>query len=98
VPSLEEKIANLIRDIRWVIFTAARPDDEEFKLTARFLLLLVFVAGAFQLVFHVASVYIRGAVYGQWLAPLDPVRESIAILTSLIVVFAATLYLLAKLR
>jgi len=56
------------------------------------------VAGAFQLVFHVASVYVRGAVYGQWLASLDPVRESIAILTSLVVVFAITLYLLVKLR
>ena len=98
MPSLEEKIVNLIRDVRWVISTAARPDDEEFKLTTRFLLLLVFMAGVFQLVFHVAGVYIRGAVYGQWLAPLDPVRESIAILTSLIIVFAVTLYLLAKLR
>ena len=98
MPSLEERIANLIRDIRWVISTAARPDDEEFKLTVRFLLFLVFVAGAFQLVFHVAGVYVRGVVYGQWLAPLDPVRESIAILTSLIIFFAVTLYLLIKLR
>ncbi|MEZ0319352.1 MAG: hypothetical protein ABWK05_05085 [Pyrobaculum sp.] len=96
---LEEKVSNIIRDIRWVISTATKPDDEEFKLTSRFILLLVFIAGAFQLVFHIAGVYLRSAITGTPAATLgDPVKESMAVLSSMVVILVGMLYLMFKLR
>ncbi|MEM1597523.1 MAG: hypothetical protein QXP31_01255 [Pyrobaculum sp.] len=96
---LEEKTSNTIRDIRWVISTAAKPDDEEFRLTSRFIVLLVFIAGAFQLVFHIASVYLRSAITKTPIDTLgDPVKESIAVMTSMVVILIGMLYLMFKLR
>ncbi|ABL87640.1 conserved hypothetical protein [Pyrobaculum islandicum DSM 4184] len=97
--SLQEKIANIWRDIKWVISTATKPDEEEFKLTARFLVLLAFVAGAFQLVFHLAGVYINSAVYKQTVPTLgDPIKETVTALVSIGVILVGLIYLMAKLR
>ena len=74
--SLQVRLANMWRDIKWVVSTATRPDEDEFNLTAKFLVLLTFIAGAFQMVFHVAGVYINHLVYGTTLYTLgDPVKE-----------------------
>jgi preprotein translocase subunit Sss1 len=99
VASLQEKLENLWRDIKWVVSTASKPDDDEFKLTARFLVLLAFIAGAFQIVFHIAGVYLKSAVARSTIPTLgDPVKETVAALTSIGVILAALLYLMAKLR
>lgn len=97
--SLQERLANMWRDIKWVVSTATRPDEEEFNLTAKFLVLLAFIAGAFQVVFHLAGVYIRYLVYGTPVYTLgDPVKETVAVLVSITVIFVGLLYLLVKMR
>jgi hypothetical protein len=104
VVSLQERLANLWRDIKWVVSTATRPDEEEFNLTAKFLVLLAFIAGAFQVVFHLAGVYINHLVYGTPLYMLlvytlgDPVKDTVAVLVSITVIFVGLLYLLVKMR
>jgi len=99
VVSLQERLANMWRDIKWVVSTATRPDEEEFNLTAKFLVLLAFIAGAFQVVFHLAGVYIRNLVYGTPVYTLgDPVKETVAVLVSITVIFVGLLYLLVKMR
>jgi preprotein translocase subunit Sss1 len=99
VVSLQERLANMWRDIKWVVSTATRPDEEEFNLTAKFLVLLAFIAGAFQVVFHLAGVYIRYLVYGTPVYTLgDPVKETVAVLVSITVIFVGLLYLLVKMR
>ena len=102
--SLQERLANMWRDIKWVVSTATRPDEEEFNLTAKFLVLLAFIAGAFQVVFHLTGVYIRHLVYGTPLYTLpvytlgDPVKDTVAVLVSITVIFVGLLYLLVKMR
>ncbi len=97
--SLQERLANMWRDIKWVVSTATRPDEDEFNLTAKFLVLLTFIAGAFQIVFHVAGVYINHLVYRTTLYTLgDPVKETVAVLVSITVIFVGLLYLLVKMR
>lgn len=97
--SLQERLANMWRDIKWVVSTATRPDEDEFNLTAKFLVLLAFIAGAFQMVFHVAGVYIKHVVYRTTLYTLgDPVKETVAVLVSITVIFVGLLYLLVKMR
>jgi preprotein translocase subunit Sss1 len=97
--SLQERLENLWRDIRWVISTASRPDDDEFKLTARFLVLLAFIAGVFQIAFHIAGVYLKSAVAKSAIPTLgDPVKGAIAALTSIGIILAALFYLIIKLR
>jgi len=99
VATLQERLANMWRDIKWVVSTATRPDEEEFNLTAKFLVLLAFIAGAFQIVFHMAGVYINHLVYGTTLHTLgDPVKETVATLASITVIFIGVLYLLVKMR
>jgi len=99
VASLQERLANMWRDIKWVVSTATRPDEEEFNLTAKFLVLLAFIAGAFQVVFHLAGVYIRHLVYGTPIYALgDPAKETVAVLVSITVIFVGLLYLLVKMR
>ncbi|ACB40580.1 hypothetical protein [Pyrobaculum neutrophilum] len=97
--SLREKLEQILRDVRWVVSTASKPDDDEFKLVSKFLLLLAFVAGAFQLVFHLAGVYISGVVYNQPVPTLgEPAREAAAVLASIAVIVVGLIYLTAKLR
>ncbi|RFA93338.1 hypothetical protein [Pyrobaculum aerophilum] len=97
--SPQEKLEKLWRDIRWVVSTASRPDDAEFKLTARFLLLLTFIAGAFQIVFHIAGLYLNSAVYRTEVTTLgDPVKETVATLASIVVILSVLIYLMIKLR
>ena len=97
--SLQERLTNLWRDIKWVVSTASKPDEDEFNLTGRFLLLLVFVAGAFQIVFHVAGVYINHLVYNTPIYTLgDPVKDAVATLVSITAIFIGVLYLMVKLR
>jgi preprotein translocase subunit Sss1 len=99
VASLQEKLLNLWRDIKWVVSTASKPDEEELNLTAKFLALTAFIAGAFQIVFHVAGVYINHFVYGTPLYTLgDPVKETVAMLVSITLIFIGLLYLMTKLR
>jgi preprotein translocase subunit Sss1 len=99
VVSLQERLANMWRDIKWVVSTATRPDEEEFNLTAKFLVLLAFIAGAFQVVFHLTGVYINHLVYKtQPYALGDPVKETVAVLVSITVIFVGLLYLLVKMR
>jgi len=99
VVSLQERLANMWRDIKWVVSAATRPDEEEFNLTAKFLVLLAFIAGAFQVVFHLAGVYIRHLVYGTPVYTLgDPVKDTVAVLVSITVIFVGLLYLLVKMR
>lgn len=93
--SLWERLSRLIRDIRWVLAVASRPEEGELSMASRLLLLLVFAAGLFQLFFHVAYVYMVGAA--SYLA-LDPVRQSIAMISSLSVILALMVYLMLKLR
>ncbi|MFN3804637.1 MAG: hypothetical protein ACK4SY_06250 [Pyrobaculum sp.] len=97
--SLGEKVAKILKDIQWVISVARRPEEGEFKLTTRFLLLLVFVVGVFQFVFHIAGVYLTSFMFRQPLATLgDAVAESIAVFTTMAAMLAAMIYLLVKLR
>ncbi|ABP51158.1 MULTISPECIES: hypothetical protein [Pyrobaculum] len=97
--SLEEKLENLWRDIKWVVSTASKPDESEFSATAKFLLLLAFVAGAFQIVFHIAGVYLLQAVSRAPVYTLgDPVKETVAALSSITVIVLGLLYLMYKLR
>jgi len=99
VVSLQARLANMWRDIKWVVSTATRPDEEEFNLTAKFLVLLAFIAGAFQVVFHLTGVYINHLVYGTPVYTLgDPVKETVAVLVSITVIFVGLLYLLVKMR
>jgi len=99
VASLQEKLLNIWRDIKWMVSTASKPDEEEFNLTAKFLALIAFIAGAFQIVFHVAGVYINHFVYGTPLHTLgDPVKETVAVLVSITLIFIGLLYLMTKLR
>ena len=96
--SLQEKLLNLWRDIKWVISAASKP-DEEFNLTAKFLALIAFIAGAFQIVFHAAGVFINRFVYGTPLHTLgDPIKETVAVLVSITLIFIGLLYLMTKLR
>ncbi len=97
--SLWEKLLNLWRDIKWVVSAASRPDEEELNLAAKFLALIAFIAGAFQLVFHVAGVYINHFVYKTPLYTLgDPIKETVAVLVSITLIFVGLLYLMIKLR
>ncbi|MFN7106058.1 MAG: hypothetical protein ACK4M3_05685 [Pyrobaculum sp.] len=97
--SLGEKVGKILKDIQWVISVAKRPEEAEFKLTTRFLLLLVFVVGVFQFVFHIAGVYLTSFIYRQPLAALgNAVAESIAVFTTMAAILAAMMYLLFKLR
>jgi len=68
-------------------------------LSAKFLVLLAFIAGAFQVVFHLAGVYINYLVYRTPVYTLgDPVKETVAVLVSITVIFVGLLYLLVKMR
>ncbi len=97
--SLREKIMNVLRDIKWVVSVARRPDENEFKTTTRFLFFIIFVAGVFQLVFHISGLYLSSFIYKQPLASLgDPIAESIAVLVSMGIILVGMLYLLIKLR
>ena len=97
--SLQERLANMWRDIKWVVSTATRPDEEELNLTARFLALIAFIAGAFQIVFHVAGVFINRFVYKTPPHTLgDPIKETVAVLVSITLIFIGLLYLMTKLR
>lgn len=98
MPSLSERIMNIIRDIRWIISVASRPDEHEFNTTAKFVLLLVFMAGVFQIVFHVAGVQIASATAHQPLPTLGGVRDAVAVISSLVAMLVVMLYLMAKLR
>lgn len=95
VASLWERIYRLLRDVRWILSVASRPDEGELAVVSRLLLLLVFVAGVFQLFFHVAYVYMTGAAA---MATLEPVSQSVAIMSSLVVILALMIYLMFRLR
>lgn len=97
--SLQEKLSNLWRDIKWAVSTATKPDEEEFKLAARFLLFLAFIAGAFQIFFHMAGLYLNSFIFRQPLPTLgDPARETVAVLASFVAITAILIYILIKLR
>ncbi|MEM1787028.1 MAG: hypothetical protein QXK67_00730 [Pyrobaculum sp.] len=97
--SLREKLSNIWRDIKWAISTATRPDEDEFKLATRFLLFLAFIAGAFQIFFHIAGLYLNSVIFRQPLPTLgDPLKEAVAAMTSFIAIVAILIYLLIKLR
>jgi preprotein translocase subunit Sss1 len=99
VASLWEKLLNLWRDIKWVVSAASKPDEEELNLVAKFLALIAFIAGAFQIVFHVTGVYINHFVYKTPLYTLgDPIKEIVAVLVSITLIFVGLLYLMTKLR
>jgi preprotein translocase subunit Sss1 len=99
VASLWEKLLNLWRDIKWVVSASSRPDEEELNLVAKFLALVAFIAGAFQIVFHVAGVFINRFVYKTPLYTLgDPIKETVAVLVSITLIFVGLLYLMIKLR
>jgi len=99
VVSLWEKLLNLWRDIKWVVSAASRPDEEELNLAAKFLALIAFIAGSFQIVFHMAGVLINRFVYKTPLYTLgDPIKETVAVLVSITLIFVGLLYLMTKLR
>jgi preprotein translocase subunit Sss1 len=99
VASLQEKLLSLWRDIKWVVSAASKPDEEELNLVAKFLALIAFITGAFQIVFHVAGVYINHFVYRTPLYTLgDPIKETVAVLVSITLIFVGLLYLMTKLR
>ncbi len=97
--SLQEKLLNLWRDIKWVISAASKPDEEELNLVAKFLALIAFIAGAFQIVFHVTGTFINSFVYKTPPHTLgDPIKETVAVLVSITLIFIGLLYLMTKLR
>jgi len=100
--SISEKLKNILRDIRWIISIASRPDQTEFSIFAKFLLLVTFAAGVFQFVFHIAGTYIlaySAKVSVRSLAEeLGPTHELIAVISSISVIFAILIYFLVKLK
>lgn len=97
--AIEEKIKEFIRDIKWVISIAEKPSSKEFNMVVKFLLFLAFVAGVIQFVFYIANVYMTEYLSGSTVAAytLSPTQEAVAVVSSLIVIFAALIYVTLKL-
>ncbi|MEZ0248143.1 MAG: Sec translocase subunit gamma [Thermoproteus sp.] len=97
--ALDEKIKEFLRDVRWVISISEKPSDKEFNLVVKFLLFLAFAAGVLQFVFYIANVYMTAYLSGSSLATyaLSQTQEAVAVVSSLIVIFAALIYVVIKL-
>lgn len=97
--AIDEKIKEFLRDARWVVSIAEKPSSKEFNLVVKFLLFLAFAAGAIQFVFYIANVYMTEYLSGSNIAAyaLSPTQEAIAVVSSLLIIFAALIYIMIKL-
>ncbi|MGC8583144.1 MAG: Sec translocase subunit gamma [Thermoproteus sp.] len=96
---LYDKVKEFLRDVRWVVSISEKPSSKEFNLVVKFLIFLAFAAGVIQFIFYVANVYMTEYLSGSSIAAysLSQTQEAVAVVSSLVVIFAILIYIVIKL-
>ncbi|MFP3348008.1 MAG: Sec translocase subunit gamma [Thermoproteus sp.] len=97
--NLYERIREFLRDVRWIISISEKPSSKEFNLVAKFLVFLAFAAGVIQFIFYIANVYMVEYLSGSSASSfaLSQSQEAVAVVSSLVVIFAILIYIVIKL-
>jgi len=95
---IRSAVKYVIESFRWAFTASEKPSRDQVSASARFLLLMVFAVGVVAFAFSITRSYLFAMLYGQPVPTLSGVEGLIASMASIVVIVAATLYLLFKIR
>lgn len=95
---IERAIRYVMGSFKWAFSAAEKPSRDQVEATARFVLLMVFVAGVVAFTFSLARSHLFALLYGRPVPTLGGAEGLVASLSSLAVIVAAVVYLLLKFR
>ena len=95
---IERAIRYVVDSFKWAFSAAEKPGKDQIETTARFVLLMVFVAGVVSFTFSIARSHLFALLYGRPVPVLSGTEGLIASLSSLVAIIATVIYLLVKFR